>query len=298
MRVTDRMLQSMFLSNMNNTKTQLADTQEKLATGKKINRPSDDPLGTARLLRLNNEIEDIKTYSNTVDEGMAYVNSTTSALEGIQSEASRLITYMTSARDATKDPKDFAAKVQTSIDNLLAYANTKYGDKYIFGGTDHSEKPYGMDSTNTFVEEKTSHLDGAQKIRISSSATLQINIPGRDVFGTVGNPPGTDIFNSLIDLKNRLASGEMPTDADLKMLNDFNDNVLSELTVSGNLYNRLSDAKSLLETQRQDVETLMGKVQEVDIARAIVDLKDLQTTMDRTLQISSYVLPKSLLDYL
>ena len=298
MRITDRMMQSIFLNNLQNVKSQMGETQEKLATGKNINRPSDDPLGTARLLRLNNEIENIRTYNNSVDDGMAFVSTTTSSLEGIQAEASRLITFMTSARDSTKDPKDFAAKVQTSIDNLLAYANTKYGGKYIFGGTDHSEKPYGMDSTNTYVEEKTAHLDGEQKIRISSSATLQINIPGRDVFGTVGNPPGTDIFNSLIDLKNRLASGEMPTDADFKTLNDFNDNVLSELTVAGNLYNRLSDAKSLLETQRQDVETLMGKVQEVDVARAIVDLKDLQTTMDRTLQISSFILPKSLLDYL
>ena len=298
MRVTDSMLQAVFLNNLQNVKSQMGETQEKLATGKNINRPSDNPLGTARLLRLNNEIENIKTYNDAVDEGMAFVSTTTSSLEGIQQEASRLITYMTSVRDATKDPKDFAAKIQTSIDNLLAYANTKYGGKYIFGGTDHTEKPYGMDPTNTFVEEKTSHLDGAQRIRISSSATLQVNIPGRDVFGTVDNPPGTDIFNSLIDLKNRLAAGETPTNGDIQMLNDFNDNVLSELTVAGNLYNRLSDAKSLLDTQRQDVETLMGKVQEVDVARAIVDLKDLQTTMDRTLQISSYVLPKSLLDYL
>jgi flagellar hook-associated protein 3 FlgL len=298
MRITDRILQANFLNNLSNVRSQLSEKQEKLATGKNINRPSDDPLGTARLLRLNSEIENITTYNNSIDEGMAFVNTTTSALEGIQNESSRLLTYLTSARDATKDVKDFAPKVQAAIDNILSYANIKYGGKYIFGGTDHTHVPYGLDATSSFVEEKTSHLDGTQKIRVSSSSTIQVNIPGRDVFGTVGNPPGTDIFNSLIDIRDRLAAGESPTNADLETINSFNDHVLSELTVVGNMYNRLSDAKTLLETQRQDVETLMGKVQEVDIARAIVDMKDLQSSMDRTLQISSYVLPKSLLDYL
>jgi flagellar hook-associated protein 3 FlgL len=298
MRITDRILQANFLNNLSNIRSQLSEKQEKLSTGKNINRPSDDPLGTARLLRLNSEIENITTYNNSIDEGMAFVNTTTSALEGIQNESSRLLTYLTSARDATKDVKDFAPKVQAAIDNILSYANIKYGGKYIFGGTDHTKAPYGLDATSSFYEEKTAHLDGIQKIRVSSSSTMQVNIPGRDVFGQVGNPPGTDIFNSLIDIRDRLAAGQAPTNADMETINNFNDNVLSELTVAGNTYNRLSDAKTLLESQRQDVETLMGKVQEVDVARAIVDMKDLQSSMDRTLQISSYVLPKSLLDYL
>ena len=298
MRITDKSLQTIFLNNLSEVRSQLNETQTKIALGKKITKPSDDPFGATRLIRLNSQIEDIDTYLKNIDNGMSYTDMTISVMNQIQEHVANVIADLSNSVDATENPEDFANKVDLALENLLSLANYKFNGKYIFGGTNRDEAPYGWDSTHTFIEEKTTSLDGYQKIRISNTVTQKINEPGRELFGTDGNPPGTDLFNSLISIKEKLENGETVSADDIQNLDDINEHILSEITKMGTYYKRMEDQKTLLDNLRLDVESLMAQEQDVDIARATVDLQNYQASLDRTLKISAQILPKSLLDYL
>ncbi len=298
MRVTSKNIQDLYLTNLNDVRKRLQDKQTEVALGKKITKPSDDPFGTTRLLRLNSQMEDIDTYLGNIDDGMSQVEMTISVMEQIQGQVEQTMADLSASVDATENKEDYAQMVDLALENILSLANYKFNGKYIFGGTDRSEAPYGWDSTGTFIEEKTTALDGYQKIRISNTVTQKINEPGRDLFGEVGDPPGTDVFNLLNSIKTKLENGENVDASDLESLDEINSHMISEITKMGNYYKRMEDSQTLLQNLKLDVETLMSKEQEVDMARAIMDMENYQASLDRTLKLSAQIMPKSLLDYL
>ncbi len=298
MRVTDRTIQSSFLYNLNDIKSRLSEKQVQITTGQKINKPSDDPSGTARLFRLNKQIEDLKTFQNNIDEGLSFVNNTILNLETIQAQSQDILTKLTEATNSAVAQADYAPKIEAAINIILDAANAKYADKYIFSGTDYSTKPYDWNAGGTAIETLSTGIDESRSIRISSTTTQKMNITGFELFGEVANPPGTDIFNRLIDIKTRLENGEMPTTSDIEAVDEFNTNVINKLSIAGNYYNRMQDMQTLLENQALDLNTLLAKEQEVDLSKAIMEMNNLQISMDRAIEVSSTILPKTLLDYL
>ncbi len=298
MRVTSKTVQDLFLNNLNDVRKRLQEKQTQVALGKKITKPSDNPFGATRLLRLNSQIEDIDTYLSNIDNGMSQVEMTISVMQKIQEQVEKTMGDLSASLDATENKQDYAEMVDLALENLLSLANYRFNGKYIFGGTNRSEAPYGWDATNSFIEEKTTALDGYQRIKISGTVTQKINEPGRDLFGTVGNPPGTDVFNLLVSIKNKLESGQNVDASDIEQLDEINSHMITEITKMGNYYKRMDDSKTLLENLRLDVESLMAKEQDVDMSRAIMEMENYQASLDRTLKISAQMLPKSLLDYL
>ncbi len=298
MRVTRQSIQSVFLSSLNDVRKKLQEKQTQIALGQKITKPSDNPFGASRLLRLNSQIEDIDTYLGNIKGGLTQVEMTISVMQKIQEQVEKTVADLSNSLDATENKEDYARMVDLALENLLSLANYRFNGKYIFGGTNRSEAPYGWDATNNFIEEKTTALDSYQRVRISSTVTQKINEPGRDLFGTVGNPPGTDVFNLLISVKEKLENGENVDASDIENLEEINSHMITEITKMGNYYKRMEDSQSLLENLRLDVETLMSKEQEVDLPRAIMDMENYKASLERTLQISAKMMQRTLLDYL
>ena len=83
MRITNNMMVNNFLINLNKNLNRLDDIQYKMATGKKIRYPSDDPVVTARSLRLRTDVSEIEQLQKNVDDAMSWVDTTESALADI-----------------------------------------------------------------------------------------------------------------------------------------------------------------------------------------------------------------------
>ena len=298
MRVTDRLLQNSYLYNLNVTKTAMTKTEEQMTTQSKINRPSDSPLGTNRLLRLNDEMQDISTYLDNVTNSYAYIDATISSMEGIQSSLQSVLVDLTSANNATveDDLDTFADELQVSLDTIIEFANSQFNGRYLFGGTDSSQEPYGKNGTPPpeYIQN-TADTSGEQKVKISTNISQKINITGDELFGTID---GTDLFNRLNDIITNLRNGIQPTAAEVEEMEDFSSTVLNKLSVAGNIQTRLTDTETLLNTQKLNVEELISKEKDVDMALAIVDYENQQFNLDVTYKVSSMILPKSLLDYL
>lgn len=108
----------------------------------------------------------------------------------------------------------------------------------------------------------------------------------------------TDIFSTLIAIKDKLLAGEKPTAEQSQIVSDFNQHLLDQLSYAGGISNKLTSTEQILMNHEIEVTDLLSKEKDVDVARALIDLENTQYALDISYKISSRILPKSLLDYL
>jgi len=413
MRITDNMLTNTFLNNFATTKAQMQDIQTQLATNSKLNKPSDNPSGTARALRLSSQISDNDVYSSNIATGKAALNSTTSAMDTMNDEINKVLVAFTNLQNPVNSTQAsaYADTIDNSITALLNAANTEQDGKYLFGGTDFLSKPFDYSSDNKTVQVKSSDISGDLYVKTSQNITQKINISGAELFSTKvsmsgsidstktdaqqstttvydsrGNqynlnvsytktadntydmqydvvdsggtsvysnkssvkfdannggiqsvdgkdPSGisinvsgkdlyfvldptsvteksgtsnvsysanqkTDIFNTLIKIRDNLKAGTTPSTDDIQAVKDFSARLLKVDAQAGNYINTMENTDDLLTSQGVELNTLLSKEKDVDVAQAVMDLQNKNYLMQMSYKISSMVLPKSLVDFL
>ncbi|QQS35511.1 MAG: flagellar hook-associated protein FlgL [Ignavibacteriales bacterium] len=107
-----------------------------------------------------------------------------------------------------------------------------------------------------------------------------------------------DIFNTLIMIRDNLRNGVVPTSVEEERVKSFNRHLLNKMSELGNVTNQLYSAEELLGSQKLILEGLKSKEQDVDVAKAIMDLQTQDYLLQVSYKLSATVLPKSLLDYL
>jgi flagellar hook-associated protein 3 FlgL len=186
MRISDVMLSNSYIGQLNSTKAKIANLQLAIATGKKIQRPSDSPFGTEKVIRLNEQLEKYNTYSKNIKNASAFLNETSSTLESIQEEITKVLTTITELNNPQnqEDLTLFANKIDISLKAIINSANFKHDGKYLFGGTDFGAQPFDYTGDGAAVEAKTD-VSGSQLVKISPNITQKINMTGLEIFGTI-----------------------------------------------------------------------------------------------------------------
>ncbi|MGC8706800.1 MAG: flagellar hook-associated protein FlgL, partial [Desulfurella sp.] len=137
MRITQDMLYSNFLSNINNVNTQLYNTQTQMATGKSVNNLSDNPIALSQILT----ISDIQTRFDQYKSNINYANSLLSAQDTATQNISQLLqnsgSLIIQAANATNDIASntaIAQQLQAVEAEIKNSANTMFGGNYLFSG--------------------------------------------------------------------------------------------------------------------------------------------------------------------
>lgn len=84
MRVTQSMLTNNMLRNLSNSYNSLGKYMEQLSTGKKINRPSDDPVIAMKGMNYRTQVNQLEQYERNIGEVHNWMDNTDSALEKVQ----------------------------------------------------------------------------------------------------------------------------------------------------------------------------------------------------------------------
>jgi flagellar hook-associated protein 3 FlgL len=137
MRVSLRNQYGSFLFNLQNTQSRLMELNMQASSQKRINKPSDDPVGTARVLdyrsslsaidQYRSNIDTAKGWLNLADESMLQASTILTKLKGL-AEQGATGTMTASDREAT------AYEVRQLFSQLVNLGNTRYEGKSIFGG--------------------------------------------------------------------------------------------------------------------------------------------------------------------
>jgi flagellar hook-associated protein 3 FlgL len=192
MRITETMRYEKVLRDIGRAQQRVLKAQEQVATGKKVNKPSDDPVAASDILRINGEKSEDVQYSRNLTFARSKLQFTDAALDSVEQMAERVRTLGQLSFSDPDKATGYLTEIQGLRDQMIAAANSAYAGRFIFGGSQTTQAPYvkGPGGAVTYG-------GNAQDMPMQISRTVKVptQIPGSDLFtGTV------DIFAVLDDL--------------------------------------------------------------------------------------------------
>jgi len=183
MRVTDRMNYDQVHQNMQKNRSDMADLQNQAASQKRLNKPSDDPVGAARVLTTRSEDRGLQQFVKNIHQARSFLDMSDQAL----GELSELLVRakelaIQQANDAGSNPETrtvAAVEVGQAFSQAVQIGNRKLGERYIFGGYRTTTPPYDRGG-------QYSGDDGDMNVLINKDAELAMNLPGSRVFQGMG----------------------------------------------------------------------------------------------------------------
>lgn len=145
MRISHQTRFTYFIGNMNNSLAELMELNIQASTHKRINRPSDDPVGTARVLGHRSTIADLKQYKENLSTAKGWLGQADSTLTQVNTILTRIRGLAEQAATGTMsaDNREQASmEVRQLYEELIVMANAKYEDQYIFAGHKTGEQAF------------------------------------------------------------------------------------------------------------------------------------------------------------
>ena len=192
MRIPDNYLQRSFMTTFNKSKANLAEIQTRLTTQSMVNKPSDNPLSNARIMRMHDQLSTIETYKSNISYANSTLDDSIISIEAMQNEILNVQVQLTQLNSAivNDDLSSFAESIDASIEIMLELANSQFNGQYNFSGTGSNKKPFTYDEASNKVVSNSSHLGGDRVVKISSGITQKFNISGKELFQSVFTQAG------------------------------------------------------------------------------------------------------------
>lgn len=193
MRISTSMMHSNALNAMMKRQTELSKTQNEVASGQRVSKPSDDPAAAVRILQL----EQAKAASTQYGENISAVNTSLQleeqALADIQSTLQRVYELAIQANSAALGDSDRQA-ISTELDGLseelMDIANRKdNAGEYLFAGYASSTQPFARDGSGNAVYSGAAFV---RSVQVSASQYVEQGDAGDSVFVNV--PEGNGLF--------------------------------------------------------------------------------------------------------
>lgn len=304
MRVTDSFRYRTVKLNLNNSRERMTDLQEQLATGKRINRPSDDPESMSSALRLRTILESNQQYEENIRDGIMQLTAQEEAVNQVYDVLLELkeIT-IEGASDSITVRESLAQQVELIMDNLLEIANTKFNGKYIFAGTETLTKPFAENQNVINFNLDGSVVDyrgntGDWNRQINENTKVPVNLNGKEVFDQSASG-GINIFQMVYDLKKNLENDD--TQNIINRIEDV-DTAIEQILTG---YLKIGTRKQLIlfnedrfTGQNIQVRAAMSNLEDTNYGEAFIDFKAEENALNSALSAGARVISPSLLDFL
>jgi flagellar hook-associated protein 3 FlgL len=207
MRVSNDTLRSAFLAALDAAQRRVIDTQEKVSSGRRVNKPSDDPVASARMAHLDASLSRLDQYQSNSGFARNQLGLEESALSDVIDNLQRVRELALQGNNGTtsdSDRKDIAAEIRQVRDALLTLANTTDVDgRHLFGGYVEETAPFTKTAGGGVVYNGD---QGQRTLQISDSRFVAINDSGADVFQKI--PQGNGTFTLAVNPANT-GSGQL-----------------------------------------------------------------------------------------
>lgn len=300
MRISHNMIAGNLLRAVQTNLEGLIRSQERMSTGKKVNRPSDDPAAANHIMTLRASLDINRQYTRNIDDGLAWVYETDAALNdatGLLQKARELAVQGSNGTLTREDMAALARQVDGVIDGMTNVANHALGGKYIFAGTKTSTPPFVVDKDSKTV---TYNGDTSAILReVAADFAVQVDAGGV-VFGAAGQGNVPDgVFHTLFRLRDALDSGDHAAVGNLLgEIDQRIDELLVHRVKIGSRTNHLEALKAQLQDQEVRFTGVMSGLQDADIARVTIEFGQRQLAYQAALAAGARLLQTSLLDFL
>lgn len=304
LRVTSNMMNSQLLLNLNRNARTMNDTQLQLATGRKINKPSDDPVGITYSLRYRADLSANEQYQENVDDATSWLefNDTVLTQTGDVIQRLRELSVKGASGSNPQEALDsINAEVKQLKEQLIDISNSQFKGKYIFNGQQYDVRPYqfttGVDGTpDTSGAASITTDKGVLNYTVGESVQLPINITGNDVFG---GDESDNIFAVIDKISAALTIGD--TAEVSSQLGNIDSRINKMLTVQADVgakTNRIELMKNRLSDMEVNLTDLQSKTEDGDYAEMLMQSKIQENIYNASLSVGSKIIQSTLVDFI
>jgi len=302
MRVTQNITTSNFISYINQHAENLLKTQQQIASQKRINKSSDDPIGMGQVLGYRTNLAVTDQYQENIGQGMTRIefNELTLDLASDLVDTSReLAAEYSGPTHSAAARQSVALQIKDLYDQVMQMANSKFSGNYIFSGHATNTAPFSHDADFNATYNGD---DGKFQIMVSDGVEVNIVADGRKIFQNAANG-GVNIFDELKNLIDGLenpdpVAGSAQIEATANVLQAGRDQINSRRSEYAPVLYRLQATDEYLTNLRPKVEEAMATLEQADITKAVVELQNLELAYETTIATAARIIQPSLLDFL
>ena len=247
----------------------LFETQNQLATGKRINSPSDDPTGAAQLVGLSESSKITAQYQDNILAALTRLELEDTALGSVGDVLQRVRELTIQALNDTNSATDRAAiatEVRQLADEVIGLANRKDGNgQFMFAGFQVLTQPFSETAPGVFAYAGD---QGQRQIQIGSARQIADGDSGQAVFMDIPDGGGfKSVFAILEDLATDLEANA-PNGASLDQLDSAMDQFLGFRVSIGARLNALDSQEKINVSMLIQLEQTRSVVEDLDYAEA------------------------------
>lgn len=307
MRVTNRMLATTVLTNIQANLERLMKLQNQMSSGKLVSRPSDNPMALSRIMSLRTALAEQEQYTRNMEDAMGFLDASEGALAKFTDTMQRvreLAIYGASGTLSDADRKALAEEVDQLIDELVQTGNAVYASQFLFAGQKTTTQPLErLKNQDTVVYNGNT---SALVWEVAPGVTMEISIAGSEIFDVDPNfatdptKNESQLFKTLFEIKKALQDGDTQKLGGLLLgaVDGYIDNILQLRAVYGAKSNRLRLAVDRNFESKIKMTELLSRLEDVDLAKMAMEYSIQEYVYQAALATGAKVIQPSLVNFL
>lgn len=185
MRISSSQIHDSGVADMQRINREIAATQAQISSTRRIARPSDDPVGAARIVALDREIEQRKTYirnTDTAENLLTQEEGILSRTVDILQRVQELVIQSGNSVQSAEDRRYIAVEIESRFAELTELINTRSPDgTYLFSGNRGYTRPFEIDGESI----RYTGDEGQRLLQVDRNMFVPTSDPGSRVFSDV-----------------------------------------------------------------------------------------------------------------
>lgn len=300
-RVTSDQMHRNLINNIHSAQRRLMQTQEEMSSGYTISKPSDDPVRSTQVMELMRQAKNIEQYQENLSYAQGWNQATEAAYNQGLEIAQRARTLLLQAANdsmSSQSRADIASEINNLVDSVKLLGNSKFGDEYIFAGTETEQAPYSLGAVDTYV-------GGSNQVGrlIGPSQTVTVGYPGSATWGYKVGTSNAGLIGALRNIADDLTTGtpasiaSMRT-AGLQRLDSEIENLSKYRSTAGELDHRIELQISRFSDLQLAGSELLSVARDTDLAKASAEFAQRTAALTAALKTGQQVVMPSLIDFM
>ncbi len=274
-----------YRSQLRQTRTKSAaafEAQETAISGRRIRRPSDDPAGAARSVRIREMRGDIgasRGKIETISNELLHQEQALGSMTDMLSRARELAVQMANPTASAAARTSAAVEIEAITSGVIALSNTRVGAKRLFAGSQTGGDAF--DPAGTYLGDSN-----AISVQAHSTATVQVTLAGDALLrGASGGP---DIIGALNSLEAALSADNLTgIQSSLTDLADSTDWLIQQRSVVGSRMQLAGALDTHLEDLDVNLVQEQSQVEDADTIEAYSEVIRTRQAFEAALQVTS-----------
>lgn len=298
MRISERLRYETVSNRINNARDQNSQAMEELASQRRVEKLSDDPIGASQIIRYRDNIDTLRQLQTNIEYSKGFLERSEEALQAINNNLIRAKELAVAMSNDTYDQNSRSAtarEIREILDEVIQLGNTTFNGRFVFGGFRNQTPTLSLEGD--FMGD-----DGIVHLEVSPGNFRPVSLNGRDVFEANPDEVARGHFNMITAL-NLLHDGMMNNDKDQmhKAMYEVEfqlDKTSSGLATLGAMSNALRETGNRLSGDEIVLREQLSKTQDADIYHSTSEFKRTEAVLQGTLMASTKLLQPSLLNFL